>query len=116
MLAPPAVRQQIYVHTTSCILPTFNSNLGSLAFNASEAGDFVDLFLLYQQRFEQNNSGVTVIYNLKLSKLRLETYNPKDDSVFVCECHFTWNYSYNKNARTFQKLLLIHPISFKGIC
>jgi len=101
---PPAVRLQIYAHTTSCILPTCDINLGLLTFNAPEAGDFVDLFLLCQQRFEKNKSSVTAIYNLNLNKLSLELYNPKDDSAFVCEYQFTWEYSYNKNARTFQKI------------
>jgi len=111
-LVPPAVRLQLNAHTTSCILPTCDINLESIAFNVPASGDFANLFLLCQQRFEQNKSGVTAIYNLKLSKLPLELYNPKEDSEFVFEYHFTWKYSYNKHARTSEKLLLIHPHLF----
>lgn len=112
ILVPPAVRLQIYAHTTSCLLPTCGINVRSLAFNAPEAGDFVDLFMLCQRMFEQNKFGVTAIYNLKLSKLHFELYNPKDYSAFVREYYFSWKYSYNTNARTFQKFLLIHPYLF----
>ena len=42
--------RQSYAHTTSHTLPTSNINLGSLTLPAPEAGDFVELLLLYSVR------------------------------------------------------------------
>jgi hypothetical protein len=50
--APPPPRPAsrntlIYAHTTLCTLPTGDINIGSLKLLALEAGDFVELVLLY---------------------------------------------------------------------
>jgi len=47
ILAPPPLRLT-YTHTTSRTLPTCNIMLGWLTLPAPEAGDLVELFLLYR--------------------------------------------------------------------
>ena len=49
----------IYAHTTSRTAPTCDVSLGSLTLPAPEAGDFVDLILLYQHTRPPRHRGVS---------------------------------------------------------
>ena len=48
----------IYAHTTSRTLPTCDVSLGSLTLTAPEAGDFMELILLYVRIWSKLLSGI----------------------------------------------------------